>query len=86
MVESHYRGWTIYYNKRKKLWLYADDDTPVEGNDRPCPRCWRMPTSDGHDACLGIIPDVISACCGHGMTKPFQMKGVCLVSRRFNVP
>jgi hypothetical protein len=32
-----------------------------------------MPTSEGYDACLGFIPGVESACCGHGVEEPYQM-------------
>jgi len=28
-----------------------------------------MATVDGHDACLGTLPDVAFACCGHGYTE-----------------
>ncbi len=34
---------------------------------RECLRCGRMPTKDGYDACLGQLPGVTSACCGHGV-------------------
>ncbi len=28
-----------------------------------------MPTPEGYDACLGKLPDVVYACCGHGITE-----------------
>lgn len=34
----------------------------------------RMPIKEGYDACLGYIDGVKSACCGHGVGKPFLMK------------
>lgn len=34
---------------------------------RACPQCHKSPTPEGHDACLGTIPGVIAACCGHGV-------------------
>lgn len=46
-------------------WVYADDGSPVD-RKRPCARCGRMPTPEGYDACLGELPDVLNACCGHG--------------------
>lgn len=37
------------------------------GEARPCPQCGELPTPDGYDPCLGCIPGVYSACCGHGI-------------------
>lgn len=31
-----------------------------------CPKCGEKQTKDGHDACLGCLPGVMNACCGHG--------------------
>jgi hypothetical protein len=31
-----------------------------------CPKCHRKRSWRGHDACLGHLPGVVSACCGHG--------------------
>lgn len=52
-------------------WVYADTGEPVEGNPRPCPRCGRPSTPEGHDACLGFISGARSACCGHGVKPGF---------------
>lgn len=49
-------------------WEYLDGvSISVE---RACTRCKRMPV-DGHDACLGELPGVTSACCGHGKEPGF---------------
>jgi hypothetical protein len=32
----------------------------------PCELCGQLPTPEGHDACLGTLPGVKFACCGHG--------------------
>ncbi len=37
--------------------------------DRPCGHCGLPNRSDGHDACLGVIPGAMNACCGHGNIK-----------------
>lgn len=34
-----------------------------------CVRCDRSPTPEGYDACLGHLPGVDTACCGHGVTQ-----------------
>lgn len=35
-------------------------------NDRPCKKCGKMPSENGHDACIENLPNVTNACCGHG--------------------
>lgn len=51
---------------------YADTGEPVvHPSRRPCPKCHRLPTPDGHDPCLGHIEGAISACCGHGVADGF---------------
>jgi len=69
-VTSHIRGWPIIFKDGK--WVYADigEDVFIV---RPCKRCGQWPTKEGYDACLGHIPGAKSACCGHGVTKPFIM-------------
>jgi hypothetical protein len=34
---------------------------------RPCPKCGRHQTGDGHDPCIANLPGVRAACCGHGV-------------------
>lgn len=49
-------------------WRYADTGGLVsEDPDRTCGSCSRANRSDGHDACLGALPHVRNACCGHGL-------------------
>jgi hypothetical protein len=31
-----------------------------------CPECGMARGADGYDPCLGELPSVVSACCGHG--------------------
>ena len=72
MVATAYqRGRLIGWDGRK--WTYVDTGESIE-NERPCVRCGEMPTADGHDACLGHIEGVGSACCGHGAEEAIQMK------------
>jgi len=51
-------------------WRYADtlEQTPQDGEgiERPCIACHRRAAIDGPDPCLGWIPEVTFACCGHG--------------------
>lgn len=48
-------------------WVYTDTGAPVAAEpDRRCGHCGLPNRADGHDACLGEIPGVMNACCGHG--------------------
>jgi len=31
-----------------------------------CGHCGLRRTVEGHDGCIGTLPDVMNACCGHG--------------------
>jgi len=70
MIKSYQRGHEIIYNAKQGKWIYADNGEGVE-IERPCKRCERMPTVEGHDACLGELKDVSFACCGHGVQKSY---------------
>jgi hypothetical protein len=48
-----------------KCWTYRDNGEPIDKR-RPCARCGEATTKEGHDACLGTLPGIQSACCGHG--------------------
>lgn len=49
------------------IWYYEDVPTPVAGNVRSsCGHCGKNDTVEGHDGCLGTIPNIMNACCGHG--------------------
>ena len=49
-------------------WVYADTGQPTAEHykTRPCGKCGLPYTSEGHDGCLGTLPNVSNACCGHG--------------------
>lgn len=61
-VTGYIRGRLCYYDGDQ--WRHKDDDESVSDI---CPRCNLPPTKEGYDACLGFIPGVHSACCGHGV-------------------
>lgn len=44
---------------------WADTKQPIT-QVRVCPRCREGRTSDMYDWCLGKLPGVVEACCGHG--------------------
>ena len=53
------------------VWRYCDTRQLVEDSPpRPCPKCKKLPTAEGHDPCIADLPGVANACCGHGVDKP----------------
>ena len=72
MITTYHRGHFIEYDFSSEQWLYSDDKTPITV-ERACIRCGRFPTPEGFDACLGYIPGVKSACCGHGVSEPIEI-------------
>lgn len=63
---SYLRGHPIFFKDGE--WFYADSNTPTIGNERDCGYCGRENNKEGHDGCLGTLPGVMNACCGHGIT------------------
>tara|TARA_R110002095_G_scaffold4257_1_gene11514 strand:- start:5104 stop:5421 length:318 start_codon:yes stop_codon:yes gene_type:complete len=64
---SKWRGHAICYNQDQGVWIYVDTGQPVEQwKNRPCGDCGLHNTPEGHDGCLGTLPGVRNACCGHG--------------------
>lgn len=49
-------------------WVYSDTKEPTQATwqNRPCGYCGKHNTPEGHDGCLGTLPGVMNACCGHG--------------------
>lgn len=64
MITSYSRGHKIIFKNKK--WVYVDT-LKVLNSIRPCKKCGKPPTLEGHDDCLGEIKGVVSACCGHGV-------------------
>ena len=72
-AKTYCRGHEIKYDERTKTWIYCDTLKVID-NKRPCKRCGENPTREGHDACLGNLKDVSSACCGHGVEFSYRKK------------
>lgn len=52
-------------------WVYEDNLRPIPsygGEDRPCAKCGELPIDGLYDSCIGKLPGVKNACCGHGNT------------------
>lgn len=65
MVKSKLRGHDISFINDE--FLYLDDMSPTVGNERNCGFCGKKNTREGYDGCLGIVPNIMNACCGHGV-------------------
>lgn len=65
-MSDHFRGHKIELKDGE--WVYADTKQPVKDNwkELPCGECGLHFTDEGHDGCLGTLPTVKNACCGHG--------------------
>ena len=63
-MNGYERGHAIIYSGDN--WIYKDTRGLISVV-RECARCGEFPTKEGHDACLGTLPGVDHACCGHGV-------------------
>lgn len=52
MITSNSRGHKIYFDGQD--WRYQDTKS-IYDDSRTCIKCGKMPTKEGHDACLGRI-------------------------------
>ena len=73
---AYVRGHEVYYDFKNETYRYSDDDTEVfmvvsgkVSDERDCPYCELPPGDEQCDACLGLLPGVKAACCGHGDRK-----------------
>ncbi len=66
MITSSLKGHKIEHDEG--AWMFSDTKEPTveTWEDRLCGNCRLHKTSEGHDACLGTLPGVMNACCGHG--------------------
>lgn len=74
-AENHHFGYGTYYNARTGEVHFCDNGRPIEEEyfERKCPVCGECRTSDGRDPCLGSLPGVRNACCGHGVEPGYVM-------------
>lgn len=65
MSKDTWRGHQI--RKERGHYIYTDTGQLVsEYPNRECGFCGLENTPEGHDGCLGTLPNVMNACCGHG--------------------
>ena len=60
-------GWPIH-EEEEGHWYFDDTHQLVEWKqERACKKCNQVRLPTGEDPCLGHIPGVEYACCGHGI-------------------
>lgn len=68
METSHIRGYEIVLVEGE--WRMANPmKSSLPLDELPCGHCGKENTPEGHDGCVGTLPGVMNACCGHGDTK-----------------
>lgn len=70
MTKSKLRGHDIEHINGQ--WVFSDTkESTVETHKiRPCGNCGKHSIKEGHeeyDACIGKLPGLMNACCGHGV-------------------
>ncbi len=85
MKKSFYRGHEII--NVGESWLYKDNNKPVKDDkNRDCYVCGNPDTKEGHDPCLGTLPGVSNACCGHGINDGYiQFENGVTVRGKFRI-
>lgn len=69
MVQGLYHGNPVTYTD---VWRYEETGEDVKAVPvKPCKHCGQLPTKEGYDACIGYLPGVVYACCGHGKENPY---------------
>jgi len=66
----HENGHLTYYDADGNL-KYLDDKTPCSEEERSCKACGLFKTPEGADGCIGMLPGVKFACCGHGVEQGY---------------
>lgn len=68
MILSKFRGHEVFFDHG--VWCYSDSGEVIDyDNPRPCKKCGRIFRGSNigdADPCLGELPGVDNACCGHG--------------------
>jgi len=67
LLSINYHGWPAYYDKigEDDDIKYKDNNKSVYSESRPCKLC-KKKFKDDYDPCIGKLPGVEAACCGHG--------------------
>ena len=71
-AKAYFRGHPTFWDEESKEWRFVDNNNIVwkEYDTRPCKKCGRVFKGSNNgdpDPCLGDLPGVDNACCGHGV-------------------
>lgn len=61
-----WRGCKIYEQDGRWYFLDTNEAVATTWKRRACGYCNMKNTLEGHDGCIGHLPGVMNACCGHG--------------------
>lgn len=67
MTSSKFRGYEIAEIDGEYVFSDTKERTVLTWESRPCGHCGKHNTAEGHDGCLGTLPGIMNACCGHGI-------------------
>jgi hypothetical protein len=81
-ARAKFRGHSIHFDEDSQEWRYADNnpvgEVPWSGRKgRSCEECGLSTTPEGYDGCLGKLPNVSFACCGHGVEADAYIQYEC---------
>lgn len=65
-ASDYYYGYPTSYVDGELRFDDTGEPVTTTYKSRPCGHCGLMATPEGHDGCLGALPGVMNACCGHG--------------------
>ena len=84
MQHAHVKGFPTIFQSGQ--WVFEDTGESIKKAPRNCRRCGSGPSEEGYDSCLGTLPGVSFACCGHGVSEQAYIKfNNGLVIRGFTV-
>lgn len=70
-AHGYFRGHPVHWDESAQGWRYEDGGRAGFGEEvRPCAACGLTFQGSNHgepDPCLGDLPGVDNACCGHGV-------------------
>lgn len=76
-----FRGWIIEHKEGALRFKDGSKVIDADWTKRPCGKCYKYFTPEGHDGCLGTLPGIMNACCGHGQTNEAYLQfwdGFCI--------
>jgi hypothetical protein len=74
---GHVQGHPVTWDGDEHKLVYADTGETVDWEDlRPCKHCSLPRSPEFDDGCIAKLPDVMFACCGHGL-EPAKLSYDC---------